>query len=108
MLEDGMECDQDMGNYERFLNQNLTKANYMTTGSVYLFAEAKKGFDKPGDWNLLEISSRKQMISVKLNGTLVCEHPGDPNRPKQGPIGLQLHDGGSVVMFRNVQIRLVK
>ena len=35
VLDDGMECDQDMGNYERFLNQTLTSANYMTTGSVY-------------------------------------------------------------------------
>jgi CTP synthase len=25
-----------MGHYERFLNQELTKENYMTTGSVYL------------------------------------------------------------------------
>jgi CTP synthase len=36
VLDDGMECDQDMGNYERFLDKNLTKANYMTTGSIYL------------------------------------------------------------------------
>lgn len=36
VLDDGMECDQDMGNYERFLNCNLSSANYMTTGSVYL------------------------------------------------------------------------
>ena len=36
VLDDGMECDQDMGNYERFLGINLTKANYMTTGSIYL------------------------------------------------------------------------
>ncbi len=36
VLDDGMECDQDMGNYERFLNKNLNKVNYMTTGSVYL------------------------------------------------------------------------
>ncbi|MDI6717842.1 MAG: CTP synthase (glutamine hydrolyzing) [Patescibacteria group bacterium] len=36
VLDDGMECDQDMGNYERFLNRNLSGANYMTTGSVYL------------------------------------------------------------------------
>lgn len=35
VLDDGMECDQDMGNYERFLNHNLSSANYMTTGSVY-------------------------------------------------------------------------
>lgn len=36
VLNDGMECDQDMGNYERFLGEDLTRANYMTTGSVYL------------------------------------------------------------------------
>ncbi len=36
VLDDGMECDQDMGNYERFLDRDLSSANYMTTGSVYL------------------------------------------------------------------------
>ena len=36
VLDDGTECDQDMGNYERFLNRDLTRTNYMTTGSVYL------------------------------------------------------------------------
>jgi CTP synthase len=35
VLKDGMECDQDMGNYERFLNRDLDSGNYMTTGSVY-------------------------------------------------------------------------
>jgi len=33
---DGDETDQDMGNYERFLNLTLTSTNYMTTGRVYL------------------------------------------------------------------------
>ena len=32
---DGDECDQDMGNYERFLDIDLTRINYMTTGRVY-------------------------------------------------------------------------
>lgn len=36
VLDDGTECDQDMGNYERFLDRNLSRANYMTTGSIYL------------------------------------------------------------------------
>jgi len=35
VLDDGTECDQDMGNYERFLDVNLSRTNYMTTGSVY-------------------------------------------------------------------------
>lgn len=35
VTEDGMECDQDIGNYERFLDENIYEGNYMTTGRVY-------------------------------------------------------------------------
>jgi len=35
VLDDGMECDQDLGNYERFLNQSLNASNYMTTGQIF-------------------------------------------------------------------------
>jgi len=35
VLENGLETDQDMGNYERFLNTEIPGINYMTTGSVY-------------------------------------------------------------------------
>lgn len=35
VTEDGLECDQDMGNYERFLDENIPRENYMTTGAVY-------------------------------------------------------------------------
>jgi len=35
VTDDGVECDQDLGNYERFLNLNLTTDNYITTGRVY-------------------------------------------------------------------------
>ncbi|MCA9365968.1 CTP synthase [Candidatus Kaiserbacteria bacterium] len=35
VLKDGLETDQDMGNYERFLGTDMPAINYMTTGSVY-------------------------------------------------------------------------
>mgnify|MGYP001601710124 CR=1 FL=1 len=35
VTEDGLESDQDIGNYERFLGENILAANYMTSGSVY-------------------------------------------------------------------------
>lgn len=35
VTKDGMETDQDIGNYERFLNQDIPRVNYMTTGTVY-------------------------------------------------------------------------
>ncbi|HHE64991.1 MAG TPA: CTP synthase, partial [Bacteroidetes bacterium] len=47
VTEDGMETDQDLGHYERFLNQNIYRSNYMTTGSVYksvIERERKMGY----------------------------------------------------------------
>lgn len=35
VTDDGIETDQDLGNYERFLEIDLTRANYLTTGQVY-------------------------------------------------------------------------
>jgi len=35
VTEDGDETDQDIGNYERFLNKNIYRENYITTGRVY-------------------------------------------------------------------------
>jgi CTP synthase len=35
VTEDGLETDQDLGHYERFLGQNLSRNNYMTMGQVY-------------------------------------------------------------------------
>ncbi len=35
VTDDGVECDQDIGNYERFLDENLDSTNCITTGSVY-------------------------------------------------------------------------
>ena len=35
VTDDGVECDQDVGNYERFLDESLYTENYITTGRVY-------------------------------------------------------------------------
>lgn len=35
VLESGLETDQDMGNYERFLGRDLSNEDYMTSGMVY-------------------------------------------------------------------------
>lgn len=36
VLDDGTETDQDLGHYERFLNQSLNGSNIATQGSIYL------------------------------------------------------------------------
>jgi len=35
VLDDGMECDMDLGTYERMLNQDLTRDNFATSGQIY-------------------------------------------------------------------------
>jgi len=60
VTDDGTECDQDVGNYERFLDENIYKDNYMTTGSVYLSVINKER-------------------NLEYNGECVSVVPGIPN-----------------------------
>jgi len=74
------------------------------SGSIYQFVDAPKDAQREDDWNAMDISSRKDKITIKLNGRVVAEHAGDPRRSQTGPIGLQLHDQFSIIMFRNIRI----
>jgi len=60
VTDDGTECDQDVGNYERFLDEDIYKDNYMTTGSVYLSVINKER-------------------NLEYNGECVSVVPGIPN-----------------------------
>ena len=42
VLDAGMECDQDMGNYERFMEVTLTPDDYITSGMVYKYVIEKE------------------------------------------------------------------
>lgn len=35
VLEDGTECDMDLGTYERLLDQNLSRRNFATSGQIF-------------------------------------------------------------------------
>ena len=45
VTEDGSETDLDLGHYERFIDQNLTRSSYATTGQVYsaVIASERRG-----------------------------------------------------------------
>lgn len=78
------------------------------TGSVYTFNKAPTAAMKEDQWNTFDIEVRAATIQVKLNGQLVADVACDPKRPARGPVGLQLHDQFSLVMFRNIWMREVK
>ncbi len=50
VLDDGMECDQDLGNYERFLTTDLSKANYVTNGQLFqTIIQRERNFEYEGE-----------------------------------------------------------
>lgn len=50
VTDDGMETDQDIGNYERFLNRSMTGKSYITTGQVYQkIIERERNFEFEGE-----------------------------------------------------------
>ncbi|MGB6838894.1 MAG: CTP synthase, partial [Microgenomates group bacterium] len=42
VTHDGLETDQDLGHYERFLNQTLSRVNYLTNGQIYRYVLDKE------------------------------------------------------------------
>jgi len=84
VTEDGAETDLDIGNYERFLNKNLSKKNNFTTGQIYLSVIKK---ERRGDYlgktvqiiphitdeikkRIKEVSNDADIVVVELGGTV--------------------------------------
>jgi hypothetical protein len=92
------------------------------TGSIYTFAKANSQPSKPLEWNTLEITLKGNRVFTEINGVPVADFDaselkppateitgqGDPARgprPETGYIGLQNHDKGSTVFFKEVSVR---
>lgn len=50
VTHDGIETDEDLGHYERFIGENLTRDNYITTGQIYWeVIRAERAFEYKGE-----------------------------------------------------------
>ena len=50
VTHDGMECDEDLGHYERFIHNNLRRENYITAGQIYgEVIRKERAFEYGGD-----------------------------------------------------------
>ncbi|MFA6603111.1 MAG: CTP synthase, partial [Candidatus Shapirobacteria bacterium] len=73
VCDDGIETDQDLGNYERFLGRSLRQENYMTTGQVYKTVIDKerameyKGEDVEAIPHLTDEIIRRVKVAGKVN-----------------------------------------
>lgn len=92
------------------------------TGAIYSLATSSAISPKPpGEWKTMIITLAGHRIFVDLDGARVTsfdpespdvprerkwfEPKREPERPEAGYIGLQNHDPGDVVWFREVSVR---
>ena len=86
VLDDGTETDMDLGNYERFLDKNLSKQNYLTGGKIFklIIDKERKGEYLGRDVQFiphvtgeiknfvreLALSSKADVIIIEVGGTV--------------------------------------
>ena len=77
------------------------------TGAVYGFQAPDASASRPvGEWNHYRIRASGNDYTVFLNGVQVNQFTStDPDRGPEGHIGLQNHDPGSKVQFRDIVVR---
>jgi len=78
VLDDGMECDMDLGTYERMLDLDLTRANFTTSGQIFTrVLEKERHGDYLGrDVQMLphvtgEVKMRLRGLAVQTNADVV-------------------------------------
>ncbi|MBN1886628.1 MAG: CTP synthase [Thermoflexales bacterium] len=83
VTEDGAETDLDLGHYERFVDENLTRANNVTTGQVYaeVIAKERRGDYLGGTIQVIphitnEIKRRIGMVSKATGAEVVVVEIG--------------------------------
>ena len=73
------------------------------TGSIYSFQGSTAKPTRPaGEWNVYRITVVGESYEVRLNGEVVNVFGGE--RGTRGYVGLQNHDDGSPVRFRNITV----
>jgi len=86
VLDDGTECDLDLGTYERMLNKNFTKDNYLTAGKIFKTIIDKERTGKylgrdvqfiphvtgeiKGFLRSLAVKSKADIVLVEVGGTV--------------------------------------
>jgi CTP synthase len=83
VLDDGTETDMDLGTYERFLQKDLSKDNFMTTGQIFttVLERERRGEYLGRDVQIIphvtaEIKQRLRTLSVKKNADIIFVEVG--------------------------------
>src|ERR671938_1254310 len=83
VTDDGAETDLDLGHYERFIDENLTKASNVTTGAVYsaVIARERRGDFLGGTIQVVphvtnEIKDRIERVARATNADVIIAEVG--------------------------------
>jgi CTP synthase len=78
VLDDGMECDMDLGTYERMLDQDLSRANFCTSGQIFndVLNKERHGDYLGRDVQMIphvtgEVKLRLRNLAMKTNADIV-------------------------------------
>jgi fucose permease len=75
------------------------------TGSIYGMHKAEKLITRDGEWFTMQVTADGPHIIVEVNGEKVVD--AQNNRFQSGTIALQAHDPGSVIEYKDVEIKLL-
>ena len=72
VTQDGMECDEDLGHYERFFHESLRRENYITAGQIYAEVIRKeRAFEYGGETvDVIPHVTDEIIRRIKLAGTV--------------------------------------
>ncbi len=82
-----------------------TSPDPQKTGSLYNFSKVTEQLIQDDTWWTQEITAIGNRIIIKVNGKVVVDFTDAKNTHTEGHLAFQQHNDGSVVMFRNAQVR---
>ncbi|HKQ47176.1 MAG TPA: CTP synthase [Phycisphaerae bacterium] len=78
VLDDGMECDMDLGTYERMLDQNMSRLNFTTSGQIFsaVLEKERRGGYLGRDVQMIphvtgEVKSKLRQLAVASDADLI-------------------------------------
>jgi CTP synthase len=78
VLDDGMECDMDLGTYERMLDQDMTRLNFTTSGQIFsaVLEKERRGGYLGRDVQMIphvtgEVKSKLRELAVQSDADVV-------------------------------------
>ena len=87
---------------------NNTHKDPRKTGSLYAISDVKEILCEDNKWWTQHIICQGNHIIIKVNDKVVVDYVDKENRFAKGRLGLQQHDPGSVVHYRNLMVKPLK